>query len=450
MDTLIMAFFLYLAFVALLYLRPVEAFAPALEVYRPMVLLGSVALAAAVVHVLGAGRPAARKLHVVLMLVLLVCIALSKIANGWAGGAVVALSDFSISALLWLLTVLNVTSIPRLRVTLATIVLSTLIISVAGIAAYHYGFMADRLVLRQQVGEEGDGPPADAVDVPANDTSGQFLWRVKNLGFLGDPNDFAQVIVVALPMLGIWYRQRRFFRNVVVLGVPGGALLYTIFLTHSRGAVLGLASLLFFGMRKTLGVVKTGILVGVLLGAVVVTNVAGSRGFSAQEESAGSRILAWSDGLTMLRQQPLFGVGYNSFTDHHERTAHNSFVLCFAELGLIGYFTWLALVVTAFRDVNQVANLSGEGAELASRPYAAMLRSSLLGFLTCAYFLSRTYAPPLFLLLALCIVTWRCASDEESNTKLLPAQRWVLPTAAILAGSLALVYVMVRVKHTTG
>src|SRR5919198_72393 len=170
-------------------------------------------------------------------------------------------------------------------------------------------------------------------------------------------------------------RQRRFFSNVVLLGVPGAAFLYAIFLTHSRGAVLGLASLLFFGMRKALGLVKTGLLVGVLLVAVVVTNAAGGRGFSAQEESAGDRILAWSEGLTMLRHQPLFGVGYNSFTEHHSITAHNSFVLCFAELGLIGYFMWLALAVTVFRDVNQVANLS-EGAGLASRSYAAMLRSS--------------------------------------------------------------------------
>src|SRR5438132_1798100 len=193
MDALIMVFYLYLAFVALAYLRPVEAFAPELGVYRPMVILGSVALAAAVMDVLSTGRTAERKLHFVLMLALLACIGLSKVANGWAGGAVAALSDFSTSALLFLLTVLNVTSIPRLRITLATIVLSTLIISVAGIAAYHYGFMADRLVLRQQVGEEGDCQPADAVDVPANDISRQFLWRVRSLGFLSDPNDFAQV-----------------------------------------------------------------------------------------------------------------------------------------------------------------------------------------------------------------------------------------------------------------
>jgi putative inorganic carbon (hco3(-)) transporter len=442
-----MAFSLYLAFITLSYLRPVEAFAQELEVYRPMLILGSVALAAAVVHALNAGRAVARKLYFVLMLALLGCIALSKIANGWAGSAAVALSAFSPSALLFALTVLNVTSISRLRVTLATIVLSTLIISVAGIAAYHYGFMADRLVLRQQVGEAEDGELADAVDVPASDTSGQFLWRVRNIGFLSDPNDFAQVIVVALPMLGIWYR-RRFFRNVILLGVPGAALLYTIFLTHSRGAVLGLASLLFFGMQRALGVVKTGILVGVLL-AIAVLNVAGGRGFSAQEESAAERILAWSEGLTMLRHQPFFGVGYNNFTEHHHLTAHNSFVLCFAELGLIGYFTWLALIITAFRDVNQVANLSEEGAEAVSRRYAAMLRSSLLGFLTCAFFLSRTYAPPLFLLLALCVVTWRCAGDEESNTKLLPAQRWALSTASILVGSLVLVYVMVLANHGT-
>ena len=57
---------------------------------------------------------------------------------------------------------------------------------------------------------------------------------------------------------------------------------------------------------------------------------------------------------------------------------------------------------------------------------------------------------PLFLLLALCMVTWHCAGDEESNTKLLPAQRWVLPTVSLLVGSLVLVYVMVLAKHGTG
>ncbi len=110
-----MVFYLYLAFVALAYLRPMEAFAPELGIYRPMMILGLVALAAAVVPVLDTGRTAARKLHFVLMLALLACISLSKIANGWAGGAAVALSDFSTSALLFVLTLLNVTSIPRRR-----------------------------------------------------------------------------------------------------------------------------------------------------------------------------------------------------------------------------------------------------------------------------------------------------------------------------------------------
>src|SRR2546430_4470716 len=140
-----MAFFLYLAFVALAYLRPVEAFAPELGVYRPMVILGVVALYATVIHALGAGTTAVRKLHFVLMLALLACISLSKIANGWAGGAAVALSDFSTSALLFVLTVLNVTPITSLRVKLATIVFLTLIVSVAGTLGLHSGFLIVRV-----------------------------------------------------------------------------------------------------------------------------------------------------------------------------------------------------------------------------------------------------------------------------------------------------------------
>src|SRR5262245_15461399 len=120
-----MTFFLYLAFVASCYLRPADVF-PELAGYQPMLSLGLVALAAAVVHALGSGKTAARKLHFVLLLVLLACLALSHVTNGRVGGVAVALSDFSFSTLLFLLTALNVTSIPKLRTTLATIVLSTL------------------------------------------------------------------------------------------------------------------------------------------------------------------------------------------------------------------------------------------------------------------------------------------------------------------------------------
>ena len=66
----------------------------------------------------------------------------------------------------------------------------------------------------------------------------------------------------------------------------------------------------------------------------IAASAIGGRAISSKEQSAAERIEAWSVGLELLKWRPLFGAGYGNFTDHHHLTAHNSFVLCFAELGL--------------------------------------------------------------------------------------------------------------------
>ncbi len=55
----------------------------------------------------------------------------------------------------------------------------------------------------------------------------------------------------------------------------------------------------------------------------------------------------------MFKSAPLFGIGFNGFTDLYEITAHNSFVLCLAELGLLGSTLWLALLVTTTIGLNR-------------------------------------------------------------------------------------------------
>jgi O-antigen ligase len=55
----------------------------------------------------------------------------------------------------------------------------------------------------------------------------------------------------------------------------------------------------------------------------------------------------------MFKSAPLFGIGFNGFTDLYEITAHNSFVLCLAELGLLGSTLWLALLVTTMMGLKR-------------------------------------------------------------------------------------------------
>src|SRR5205823_6438034 len=49
-----------------------------------------------------------------------------------------------------------------------------------------------------------------------------------------------------------------------------------------------------------------------------------------------ARIELWSDGLTEMKTSPVFGIGFNSYSDHVGQVAHNSFVHTFVELGIVG------------------------------------------------------------------------------------------------------------------
>lgn len=445
-----MGFAVYLFFLALTYLRPIEAFAPDLVVYRPMLVLLLLTFAAALGRAISAREMAASGQNVRLLLAFACAVAISVASTGWIGGALIALVDFAPSMLMFLSTVMLVTTMKRLKAACAMLVACMTVLSMVGALAYHTGYMAEKLVIWQFTADDETAAEAEPDVVPAHDESGERLWRIRSLGFLSDPNDFGQAIVVALPMLLVFHRKRAALRNLFVIGIPATIMLYAIFLTHSRGALLGLGSLFFFSIKRALGTVRTALLMAVMVIGAMALNFTGGRGYSANEESAGGRIDAWSEGLLMLMHRPIFGVGYHQFTQHHNYTAHNSFVLCFAETGVVGYFLWLGMILLAFKQVTRAIELAPPGTE--GQRWAAALRTSMLGFFTCAAFLSRAYEPGLFILLGLVVSAWYCARAElasERQADLMAPVKWRGATALALVFSIVAVYFVVTIKNAT-
>jgi putative inorganic carbon (HCO3(-)) transporter len=233
--------------------------------------------------------------------------------------------------------------------------------------------------------------------------------------------------------------------------LPAAFFLYAIYLTHSRGAVVGLSAMILLTLRKRLGSVRTFALVGVLVVAAAVTNLAGSRAYSVNEASAGGRIEVWSVGLEMFRAHPLFGVGYGNFVENSAEyglTAHNSFVLCLAELGLIGCFFWLALIVATARELQAAERAPSAGEPEGLHKLIVALKASLVGFLVCALFLSRAYAPHLYLLLGLCSAASFCTFENEEVAP--RSAGWIPQSAGALAGGIVVIYLAIRLKHALG
>ena len=437
-----MSFGLFLVYLIFVLIRPIEALDLELAGARPMLLLWVAAFGSALLRSLTRSEFASKGTHIFLLGGLMTAIMLSQIAQGWLGGALWSFGHFSTSAGLFVLICMNVTTMRRLELTCQAVVISVTAVAAMTVYSYHTGWKVEDLVLAQGIDNIEAFTTGERI-IPAKDDSGLVMWRVRGLGFMSDPNDLAQAIVMVLPLLWGRFKKGHFIRNLWSVWLPGMLLGYTIYLTHSRGAIVGLASLFFFGLRDFLGTARTTILMVVAGMVAAIAGVAGGRGFSSGEQSAGERIEAWYEGMMMLKNHPLLGIGYLNFTDHHHLTAHNSFVLCFAELGLLGYFFWVALLVLIYQGMNQVIHESSPDDK--ARRLAVLLRSSFLGFMTCAWFLSRTYAPTLYILLALCTAVWYCWLKQRQPA-IRPrdkAIRWVPATFGTMVAGLVGVYLFV-------
>jgi hypothetical protein len=181
------------------------------------------------------------------------------------------------------------------------------------------------------------------------------VYRYKGLGVLSDPNDLAQFFVTLIPMLWIRWKPGSYVTNFFFTIVPALALATGMYFTNSRGGAIALVAVVLFGFKDKLGVILSAILAAGLLVGLMALNISGGRGMDNDD---GGRVAAWSTGLEIFRSHPLIGVGIDRFPEFSEtgHTAHNSYVLCLSEVGLLGYFFWMGLMVSNLSELGEVAH----------------------------------------------------------------------------------------------
>jgi len=305
----------------------------------------------------------------------IVAIALSEVAHGWLGGVVESWRLFLPSAAVFFFIVVNVTTIRRLKIVTLAAVASCLFVTVEALCGYYAGYHGEMFVLQTNISS------------PQEDVIGQ-LTRIRGAGFLSDPNDLAQILLIVLPLAFIAWRRGRVVTNFFVVLVPAVLLLWTTYLTHSRGGLLALTAVALMAARKKLGTSASTALAAVFILGMLALDFTGGRGISAAD--GADRLEAWANGLEMFKSAPLFGIGFNGFTDLYEITAHNSFILCLAELGLLGSTLWVALLVTTTTGLNRII-----GVQKRRQPikFFGLLRLFEASYINSAGTLART--PPL-------------------------------------------------------
>jgi len=221
--------------------------------------------------------------------------------------------------------------------------------------------------------------------------------RVRYRGILEDPNELALALCMALPLALITLRKRSLWRPLLFAATVAIVLPVTIWTASRTGQLVFVTVLAVYMLQRTgwKGLFAAAVLAGPVL-------LLGGRSDGGTEQSAMERLEAWSAGLHMFTSSPIWGIGKGQFTEHHIRTAHNTFMLLLAELGLVGLALWIGLFYVAIKIVVLAARRYRDrpDGEVAYE-WARALLACLCGLIVGTSFLSLGYHPVVWAILAL-------------------------------------------------
>lgn len=254
-------------------------------------------------------------------------------------------------------------------------------------------------------------------------------WRLGDLYYY-DANDFATFAVTAMPF-GLYFAhmaKRPWTRAFAVMALM--ILAATFVRSGSRG---GFLALLVMGgyvvLRYTAIPARWRVSASVLVAVVVIGTASGEywtqmgtivsdSDYNQTEESG--RLQIWQRGITYMLDHPLLGVGADDFNTAEGtlspmasrqqygigvrwNTAHNSYILAGAELGIPGLVFFVGMIVSAFRALRGPTRRRGQPVVQEGRELRQAVTASLIGFVVGAFFLSLTYHEMLYTLIAFAV-----------------------------------------------
>lgn len=386
-----------------------------------------------------------------------VAVFFSVLMTGWVGGAVQAFQDFIPSPFGYFLVCVHCNSKRKLRIIVLLLLFVCFFVIVRG--------SLDLLHL-----------PHDTRGLPWNfstayllgqrNAAGDWIPRLRGLGFINDPNDFAQLIVCVIPLVFVFWRPKRMGRNTLFVLLPVCVLLYGAFLTHSRGCLLALLAMAIVAGRRRIGTIPSLLLAGGLFLAASKMNFTGGRNISVA--SGAGRMALWGQSIGLLKSHPVFGVGFGTLADSLGHTAHNSIMVCAAELGMFGLYFWSMFLFPSLRDTLALASPDkvSEGEPVAPAdeplPYATQPKEgidkaeinrlgrliilSFTSFLVTGFFLSRAFVITLFLLGGMTEVVYESALQRGMIPARLKLDRVLFYAGGFAIAMVLAVYIVAKIS----
>ena len=399
-----------LNYLAFLYIRP-QDFVPSLQGAPIMLLLGGGTAALMVLHqaLYKQSLVFARVPQSLFVLWMYVAVVASRVAMGHVRGAFEATLDFVPTIVMYFILVELTTTASRVKIVFITLVHLSLVLAVQGIVQFFTGAGLGGLE--------------------------SYKGRIQAVGIFADPNDLALVMNTVLPLTLLLVMQSGSVLVRVYYFAITGVFMYSIWLTESRGGLLAFGAMMILLFYRKFGKI-IGVPAGVMVMAALLVLGPRMNTISTEDSSSYGRLEAWSLAMDLFKGSPLFGIGYAHFMDYHFRTAHNSYLLCTAELGFFGLLPWLTMFYISYKNTRFVEKELLARGERTFAMYAHAAHLSLIVFFLGALLLSRTYHPLLFIMIGLCASITRVFVSSSEDRYALFEKRDFMVCVGITVGSL--------------
>lgn len=401
-----MDFVLFLVLNGVLFLRPEELMPSiaGLQIYYWVICCNLIVCFPAIVNQLN-GKQLAKNPVTVCVLGVLAAIFLSHATKFDLWSARYGAFEFLKVVLYFLLLMAVVNSKQRLVWFLASIVIFTLGMNALAVLQYHGLIHIEALEVLMQ--NDYDVMTGEAFETP----------RMVATGIFNDPNDLSMIIVacVIICAAGLFAPRLGIMRFSLV--APIAFLVYALTLTQSRGGLLallagcGLLVYLRFGWKISLVVAAAAV--------PVVTAIGGRQsdlGGAMSGGTAEARMELWSDSLQLIKEFPLFGIGYKGYDELRMQVAHNSFVHSTTELGVFGGVFFLGVFAISAVSLWQLSRKKNQVADPTLQQLRPFVTALLLAYGISMLSLSRCYIVPTYLVAGLAASYLRLAAPHIKTT----------------------------------
>ncbi len=256
-------------------------------------------------------------------------------------------------------------------------------------------------------------------------TGGGFrVWGPPD-SFVADNNDFGLALNIALPLMFFMASAEPSRRMRLLLRIAFLASALVVLLTYSRGALLGIATVMtvivFKTRRKLLGGVA------LVLAVLAVLTFAPERWqqrmdnfFAGKlDQSAHQRLVSWKFAWNVAEAYPITGGGMESFTPEMfarfskeqlpggglSSGPHSIYFQILGEQGFVGLGLFLSLIFACLLSLRKLRKLARDAPPLQwVVPAANALETSFLAFLVSGAFLGRAYFDLFYQMVACTII----------------------------------------------